>query len=328
MKRRAFITLLGGAAAAWPLAARAQQAERMRRIGVLLNSAPDDPAAQSRLTAFLQGLQQLGWTHGRNVRIDIRWGADDAERVRKSAAELVALAPDVVLTAGSPTTGPLLQATRTVPIVFVQVADPVGAGFVESLAQPGRNATGFASFEYGISGKWLELLKEIAPGVKRAAVIRTLATAAGPGQLGAIQAAASSLGVEVSPIDVRDAGEIERAITRFARSSNGGLIVTAGSAFNHRELIITLATRHRLPAVYSDYIFVTDGGLMSYGPDRLDQFRRAAAYVDRVLKGEKPADLPVQAPTKYELVINLKTAKALKLTVPPTLLARADEVIE
>jgi len=328
VKRREFIALLGGAAAAWPLAARAQQAERVRRIGVLLNSVADDPAAQSRLTAFLQGLQQLGWTHGRNVRIDIRWGADDAERVRKSAAELVALAPDVVLTAGSPTTGPLLQATHAVPIVFVQVADPVGAGFVGSLAQPGRNATGFASFEYGISGKWLELLKEIAPGVKRAAVIRTLATAAGPGQLGAIQAAASSLGVEVSPIDVRDAAEIERAITRFAHSSNGGLIVTAGSAFNHRELIITLATRHRLPAVYSDYIFVTDGGLMSYGPDRLDQFRRAAAYVDRVLKGEKPADLPVQAPTKYELVINLKTAKALKLTVPPTLLARADEVIE
>ena len=225
MKRREFITLLGGAAA-WPLAARAQ-GERMRRIGVLLNSAADDPAAQSRLTAFLQGLQELGWTHGRNVRIDIRWGADDAERVRKSAAELVALGSDVVLTAGSPTTGPLLQATRTVPIVFVTVADPVGAGFVDSLAQPGGNATGFASYEYGISGKWLELLKEIAPGVKRAAVIRTLATAAGPGQFGAIQAAASSLGVEVSPIDVRDAGEIERAITRFARSSNGGLIVTA-----------------------------------------------------------------------------------------------------
>src|SRR5215831_10915679 len=326
MKRRAFITLLGGAAAAWPLVARAQQRERMRRIGVLLNSAADDPAAQSRLTAFLQGLQQLGWTHGRNVRIDIRWGADDAERVRKSAAELVALASDVILTVGSPTTGPLLQATRTVPIVFVQVADPVGAGFVESLAQPGRNATGFASFEYGISGKWLELLKEIAPGVKRAAVIRTLATAAGPGQLGAIQAAASSLGVEVSPIDVRDAAEIERAITRFARSSNGGLIVTGESAFNHRELIITLAIRHRLPAVYSDYIFVTEGGLMSYGPDRLDQFRRAAAYVDRVLKGERPADLPVQAPTKYDLV--MKSAKALGLTVPPTLLARADEVIE
>jgi ABC-type uncharacterized transport system substrate-binding protein len=243
MTQREFISLLGGAVAAWPLAVRAQQGERMRRIGVLLNSAADDPAAQSRLTAFLQGLQELGWTHGRNVRIDIRWGADDAERVRKSAAELVALGSDVALTAGSPTTGPLLQATRTVPIVFVQVADPVGAGFVESLAQPGGNATGFATYEYGISGKWLELLKEIAPGVKRAAVIRTLATAAGPGQFGAIQAAASSLGVEVSPIDVRDAAEIERAITRFARSSNDGLIVTGGSAFNHRELIITLA-RH------------------------------------------------------------------------------------
>jgi putative tryptophan/tyrosine transport system substrate-binding protein len=239
MTQREFISLLGGAVAAWPLAVRAQQGERMRRIGVLLNSAADDPAAQSRLTAFLQGLQELG----RNVRIDIRWGADDAERVRKSAAELVALGSDVALTAGSPTTGPLLQATRTVPIVFVQVADPVGAGFVESLAQPGGNATGFATYEYGISGKWLELLKEIAPGVKRAAVIRTLATAAGPGQFGAIQAAASSLGVEVSPIDVRDAAEIERAITRFARSSNDGLIVTGGSAFNHRELIITLA-RH------------------------------------------------------------------------------------
>jgi len=327
IQRRKFLATLGGAAA-WPLAARAQQAERVRRIGVLLNSVADDPAAQSRLTAFLQGLQQLGWTHGRNVRIDIRWGADDAERVRKSAAELVALAPDVVLTAGSPTTGPLLQATRTVPIVFVHVADPVGAGFVESLAQPGGNATGFASYEYGISGKWLELLKEIAPGVKRAAVIRTLATAAGPGQFGAIQAAASSLGVEVSPIDVRDAAQIERAITRFARSSNDGLIVTGGSAFNHRELIITLAIRHRLPAVYSDYIFVTEGGLMSYGPDRLDQFRRAAGYVDRILRGEKPADLPVQAPTKYDLVINLKTAKALGLEIPPPVLALADEVIE
>jgi putative ABC transport system substrate-binding protein len=327
IRRRKFLATLGSAAA-WPLAARAQQPGGMRRIGVLMPAASDNQQYQAYLAAFLQGLQQLGWTDGRNVRIDIRWGADDAERVRKSAAELVALGSDVVLTAGSPTTGPLLQATRTVPIVFVTVADPVGAGFVESLAQPGGNATGFASYEYGISGKWLELLKEIAPGVKRAAVIRTLATAAGPGQFGAIQAAASSLGVEVSPIDVRDAAEIERAITRFARSSNDGLIVTGGSAFNHRELIITLATRHRLPAVYSDYIFVTEGGLMSYGPDRLDQFRRAAGYVDRILKGEKPTDLPVQAPTKYELVINLKTAKALSLQVPPTLIARADEVIE
>ena len=327
MKRREFITLLGGAAA-WPLAARAQ-GERMRRIGVLLNSAADDPAAQSRLTAFLQGLQELGWTHGRNVRIDIRWGADDAERVRKSAAELVALGSDVVLTAGSPTTGPLLQATRTVPIVFVQVADPVGAGFVESLAQPGGNATGFASYEYGISGKWLELLKEIAPGVKRAAVIRTLATAAGPGQFGAIQAAASSLGVEVSPIDVRDASDIEPAVTAFAGSPNGGVIVAPGRfTLANRELIIALAAKYKLPAVYYRRRFVASGGLMSYDFDILQQYRGAAGYVDRILKGEKPADLPVQAPTKYELVINLKTAKAIGLDVPPFLLAIAGEVIE
>jgi len=325
--RREFITLLGSAAA-WPLAARGQQSERMRRVGVITNALADDPAAQSRLTAFVQGLQQLGWSDSRNVRIDTRWGAGDTERVRRYAAELVALAPDVILTVGSPTTGPLLQATRAIPIVFVQVADPVGGGFVETLARPGGNATGFTSFEYGMSGKWLELLKEIAPDLKRAAVLRNLATAAGSGQFGAIQALAPSLGVEVSPINVRDAGEIERAITSFARSSNGGLIVTGGSAINDRETIITLAARHRLPVVYPDHVFVTDGGLLAYGPDRVDQYRRAASYVDRILKGEKPADLPVQAPTKYELMINLKTAKALGLTVPPTLLARADEVIE
>ena len=328
MRRRDFITLLGGAAAG-PVVARAQQRERMRRIGFLMNLAADDPVSQARNAAFLQALQELGWTAGRNLQIEYRWGGEIADRNREYAAELVALAPDVIVAGGSsPGLAALRRATRTIPIVFASIVDPVGQGFVESLAQPGGNATGFASYEYGISGKWLELLKEIAPGVKRAAVIRTLATAAGPGQFGAIQAAASSLGVEVSPIDVRDAAEIERAITRFARSSNDGLIVTGGSAFNHRELIITLATRHRLPAVYPDYIFVTEGGLMSYGPDRLDQFRRAAGYVDRILKGEKPADLPVQAPTKYELVINLKTAKALGIDVPASVLARADEVIE
>ena len=271
----------------------------------------------------------MGWTDGRNVRIDIRWGAGDADRIRKYAAELVALAPDVILATGSAAVGPLLQATRTVPIVFVHVADPVGAGFVESLARPGGNATGFTTFEYGMSGKWLELLKEIAPGVTRAAVLRDPAIAAGIGQFGAIQSVAPSLGVEVSPVDVRDAGEIERAVAAFARAPNGGLIVTASAlAIVHRDLIITLAARHKLPAVYFARYFVTGGGLISYGPDLVDQYRRAAGYVDRILKGEKPADLPVQAPTKYELVINLKTAKALGLDVPPTLLARADEVIE
>jgi len=331
VKRRQFITLLGGAAA-WPLAASAQQRERMRRIGVLINFASDDPAAQSRLTAFLQGLAQLGWTEGSTVRIDVRWGAGDTGRTRKYAAELVAFAPDIILTAGSPVTGPVLQATRTVPVVFVQVADPVGGGFVETLARPGGNATGFTNFEYGMSGKWLELLKEIAPNVNRVAVLRNLNTAAGSGQFGAIQSAASSLGVEVSPINVRnnaaqDASEIERAVTAFAHASNCGLIVTGGSA-TRRELIVSLTAQHRLPAVYPDGAFVADGGLIAYGPDRIDQFRRAAGYVDRILKGEKPADLPVQAPTKYELVVNLKTAKALGLTVPDTLLARADEVIE
>ena len=327
MRRRQFISLIGGAAA-WPLAARAQQSERMRRIGVLTNLAENDPEGQSRNEAFRQGLHQLGWTDGGIVRIDYRGTLGDAERTRRYAAELVALAPDVILATGSAAAGPLLQATRTVPIVFVIVPDPVGAGFVDGLARPGGNATGFLSSEYGISGKWVELLKQIAPAVIRAAIIRDPAITAGIGQFGAIQAVAPSLGVEVSPVNVRDAGEIERAVTAFARSANGGLIVTAGfMALFHHDLIITLAARHKLPAVYPYRHIVTAGGLISYGADRTDQFRRAAGYVDRILKGEKPADLPVQAPTKYELVINLKTAKALGLDVPPTLLARA-EVIE
>jgi putative tryptophan/tyrosine transport system substrate-binding protein len=329
VKRRQFITLLGGAAAAWPLAARAQQGERMRRIGVLMNLGSDDAEGQARNAAFLQSLQELGWTVGRNVRIEYRWGAGDAELFRRHASELVALAPDVILAAGGAVVPSLLQATRTVPIVFTGTPDPVGAGFVESLARPGGNATGFTIYEYGISGKWLELLKEIAPHVTRAAVIRDPAIAAGVGQLGAIQSVAPSLGVELRPLGVRDAGEIERAITAFARSPNGGLIVTGSTlATVHRDLIVTLAARHKLPAVYFARYFVVGGGLISYGPGLVDQYRDAAGYVDRILKGEKPADLPVQAPTKYELVINLKTAKALGLDVPPTLLARADEVIE
>jgi putative tryptophan/tyrosine transport system substrate-binding protein len=329
MKRREFITLLGAVAAAWPLATRAQQGEQMRRIGVLMSFAADHPESQPRLAAFQQGLQQLGWIDGRNVRIDHYWGGADANRIRKYAAELVALAPDVILANGSVVVAPLLQTTRAVPIVFVYVPDPVGAGFVDSLARPGGNATGFIQSEYGMSAKWLELLKEIAPGMTRAAVIRDPAITAGIGQFGAIQAVAPSVGVEVTPVNVRDAGDIERAVTAFARSSNGGLIVT-GSALAqvHGDLIITLAARHKLPAVYFERFFITRGGLISYGPNFVDQFRRAASYVDRILKGEKPADLPVQAPTKYELAINVKTAKALGIEVPTTLLARADEVIE
>ena len=329
MRRRDFAILLGSAAVAWPLAARAQQPERMRRIGVLMSVAADDPEGQARVAAFVQGLQQLGWIDDRNVRIDTRWGAGDADRYRRYAAELVALAPDVILASGGSVVGALRQATRTVPIVFTQTPDPVGAGFVESLAMPGGNATGFTLFEYGISGKWLELLKEIAPRVTRAAVLRDPAIAQGSGQLGAIQSAAPSFGVELRPVDVRDAGEIERAVTAFARGSNGGLIVTgSGLAIVHRDLIVTLAARHKLPTVYPARLFVTGGGLISYGPGSIEPHRRAAGYVDRILKGEKPADLPVQAPTKYELVINLKTAKALGLEVPAMLLARADEVIE
>ena len=303
----------------------------MRRIGVLIGAPADadDTDAQARLAAFQQAMQQLGWADGRNVQIDIRRGGGDAKRIRQYAEELAALAPDVILTAGASTVTPLLQATRTVPIVFTTVVDPVGAGFVDSLARPGGNVTGFMTFEYSMGGKWLELLKQIAPGVRRVAVIRDPAISAGPGQFAAIQAVAPSLGVEVSPINVRDAGEIGRAIAAFARTGNGGLIVASSAqAVTHRELIITLAAQHKLPAVYTRRLFVTDGGLITYGPDTIDLWQRAAAYVDRILKGEKPADLPVQAPVKYELVINLKTAKALGLTVPPTVLARADEVIE
>ena len=329
MRRREFITLLGGAAAAWPMAARAQQPDRMRRIGVLFSIAADDLDAQAQNTAFLQGLQQLGWTDGRNVRIDIRWSAGAADITRKYAAELVALAPDVILAVGGASVGPLLQATRTVPIVFVIVPDPVGSGFVESLSQPGGNATGFMQFEYSLSGKWLELLKQIAPGVTRAMVLWDPAITAGIGQFAVIQSVAPSVGVDVRPVDVRAAPEIERAAAVFARSANGGLIVTASAlSVVHRDLIIALASRHKLPAVYPARFYVTGGGLISYAADFIDQFRRAAEYADRILKGEKPADLPVQAPTKYELVINLKTAKALGLTIHPQLLATADEVIE
>jgi len=330
MKRREFIRLLGGAAGACPLAARAQQpAERVRRIGVLTPFAADDPEAKARIEAFVHALRQFGWSEGRNLQIDIRWGTGDAERMRHYAAELVALTPDAILAAGGATVGPLLQATRSVPIVFTLTPDPVGAGFVDSLARPGRNATGFTNFEYGIGVKWLELLKEIAPRVTRAAVLRDPAIPAGIGEFGAIQAVAPSLRIELRPIDMRDADEIERAITAFARSSNGGLIVTSNAwGIVHRDLIIALASRHRLPVVYPFRVFITAGGLVSYGPDTIDPHRRAADYVDRILRGDKPAELPVQAPTKFETVLNLTTAKALGLDVPPTLLARADEVIE
>jgi putative ABC transport system substrate-binding protein len=329
LRRREFIAVMGGATA-WPLTAGAQPSERVRRIGVFMNFAADDPAAQARILAFAQAMAQLGWIDGRNVRIDIRLGASDPERIRRYAAELVALAPDVILAAASMTVAPLLQATREVPIVFVQVAEPVGAGFVESLARPGGNATGFMLYEYGIGGKWLALLKEIAPGVRRVAFFQNPASPAGIGEFGAIQGAASSLGVELRPINTRDAGDIERGITAFARSTSGGLIVTgaAPAVLQHRDVIIKLASEQRLPAIFSDRVFVAEGGLMAYGPDRIDQYRQAAGYVDRILKGEKPAELPVQAPTKYELVINLRTARALGLDVPTTLLARADEVIE
>ena len=326
MKRREFIGLVG-AAAAWPMAARAQQSERIRRIGVLLPAAADDAEFQARLAAFHQGLALLGWNVGRNVRIDTRWATTNAAEIRRHAAELVALAPDVILAHAGSTVGPLLQATSTVPIVFPVAIDPVAAGYVNSLARPGGNVTGFMNFEFSLSGKWLELLKEVAPGVTRAAVLRDATQGSGISQFAVIQAAA--LRVEVNPVNMRDAGEIEQSVETFARTANGGLIVTAsGAAQRHRELIITLAARHKLPAVYSNRLFVTAGGLISYGPDFVDQYRQAAGYVDRILKGEKPADLPVQAPTKYELVINLRTAKTLGLDVPPTLLARADEVIE
>jgi putative ABC transport system substrate-binding protein len=326
IERREFLATLGGAAA-WPLAARAQQPERARRIGVLMNLAADDPQALSRITAFVQGLQQLGWTEGRNMRIDTRWGAGDAARFHRYAEELLALAPDVILASGTPAIQALQQATRTVPIVFAVVGDPVGMGLVASLARPGGNITGFTPMEFGFGAKWLELLKEIAPRVTRVAVLRDLTI--GPAQLSAIQAVAPSFGVELSAVGVREASEIERAVAAFARSSNAGMIVTAStSAAVQRDLIVTLAARHRLPAVYPFRYLVTSGGLISYGANTIDIYRHAAGYVDRILKGEKPGDLPVQAPTKYELVINLKTAKALGLEVPATLLARADEVIE
>jgi putative ABC transport system substrate-binding protein len=328
MKRREVITLLGGAAA-WPMAAGAQQAEGVRRIGVLMNTAADDTVFQIRLGAFLQGLALLGWSIGRNVRIEIRWSGGKADDARRYAAELVALAPDVILAHGTSTVRPLLQATRTVPIVFPVAGDPVGGGLVENLARPGGNATGFMSSEYTLSGKLPELLKEIAPGVTRVAVLQDPTQGGGSSAFAVIQAVAPSLRVEVKPFNLRDAHEIDRAVADFARTSNGGLIVIGSALSNvHHKLIITLAARHKLPAIYFERSFVAGGGLISYGPDYIDHYRRAAGYVDRILKGEKPADLPVQAPTKYELVINLKTAQALGLDVPPTLLARADEVIE
>jgi putative ABC transport system substrate-binding protein len=329
MKRREFIALLGGAAAAWPLAARAQKPERIRHIGVLLPGAADDAVWQARVGAFLQALALSGWTIGRNVRIDTLWATTNAAEIRRHAAELAALAPDVILAGGSSTMGPLLQATRTVPIVFTLANDPVGSGFVDSLARPGGNATGFMNWEFSMGGKWLELLKEIAPGVTRVAVLRDASQGFAISGFAAIQAVAPSLRVEVVPVNMRDAGEIEQSIATFARSPNGGLIPSpSAAAVRYRDLILTLAARHKLPAVYWDRFFVAAGGLVSYGPDNVDAFRQAAGYVDRILKGEKPADLPVQAPTKYETVLNLKTARALGLDVPATVLARADEVIE
>jgi ABC-type uncharacterized transport system substrate-binding protein len=329
VKRRELMWLIGAAAVSWPLAARAQQGGGMRRVGVLLPASSEDADFQARVGVFLQVLGQSGWMIGRNLRVDIRWATTDAADIRRHAAELAALAPDVILAHGSSTVGPLRQATRTVPIVFPIAGDPVAAGFVDSLGRPGGNVTGFMTVEYSMGGKFLELLKQIAPGMTRAAIIRDAGNPTGIGQFGAIQTAAPSFGVEVRPLDVRDAGEIERAVASFARSSNGGMIVTASAlAQRHRDLLIALAARHKLPALYFDRTFVANGGLVSYGTDYLDQYRRAAGYVDRILKGEKAADLPVQVPTKYELVINLKTAKALGLEVPATVLTRADEVIE
>jgi putative ABC transport system substrate-binding protein len=328
VKRREFITLVGGTAALWPLSAHAQQGERVRRIGILMNSTENFPGGQDRLTTFVQRLRELGWSDGRNARLDVRWGADDVQRYRRYATELAALAPDIIVADTSATVAALQQATRTVPIVFVRTIDPVGAGFVESLARPGGNTTGFTAFEYAVGAKWLELLKEIAPSMTRAAVLRDPTTAAGIGQFAAIQTVAP-IGIELSAIDERDAGMIERAVAAFARRSNGGLAVTAAPfGTNHPDLMATLAARYKLPAVYPFRYFVNAGGLISYGPDTGIQFRMAADYVDRILKGEKPAELPVQAPTKYDLVINLKTAKTLGLDIPASVLARADEVIE
>jgi putative ABC transport system substrate-binding protein len=328
MKRRELIGLIAGAAAAWPIDAHAQDG-RVRRIGLILPAASDDAEYQTWVGAFLQALAQLGWTIGRNIRIDTRWATADAAKIHQAAAELAALAPDVILTAGASTAGPMLQATRTVPIVFATVVDPVGAGFIDSLARPGGNATGFLLYEYSLGGKWLELLKEIAPTVKRAAVLRDAATPSGTGQFAAIQAVASSLNLEVAPVNMRDAGELERDIATFARTPNGGLILTGSNlSILHHDLIIALAARHKLPAIYYERFYVAAGGLVSYGSDRIELYRQAAGYVDRILKGENPANLPVQAPTKFELVINLKTAKALGLTVPPALLATATETIQ
>jgi putative tryptophan/tyrosine transport system substrate-binding protein len=328
LKRREFITLLGGAGAAWPLAVRAQP-ERVRRIGVLMNSAADDAESHARLVAFRQGLQQLGWTDGHNVQVDVRWGMNDVSRLLRAAEELVASAPDAILAGVGGTSLPLMQATRTVPIVFAQGIDPVGIGQVASMARPGGNVTGFTQFEFTLSGKWPQVLKEIAPEITRAAILRNPSTPGGIGQWAVIQAAASSTGMEVSPVGIRDGDEIERGITAFANSPNGGLIVVVSAlTTRHRQLIVELAARHRLPAVYPYRYYVAGGGLISYGVDLNGLYRRAAGYVDRILKGAKPADLPIQAPTKYELVINLKTAKALGLTVPPMLLAPADEVID
>jgi len=329
MQRRQFITFFGSAVATWPLVARAQKREQIARIGVLMSAAAEDPEGQSRFAAFRQALQKLGWTEGQNVRIDVRWAAADAALERKFATELVSLTPDVILATASPTVAALQSVTRTVPIVFAHSVDPVGAGFVDSLARPGGNATGFVLFEYGIAAKWLELLKEIAPNVARVAVLRDPTIASGIGQFGAIQSVAPSFGVELTPVNVRDAGEIERAISAFARSPNGGLIITAVPlALVHRDLIVTLAARHKLYAVYYLRSYVKAGGLISYGTDIHDLYRRAAGYVDHVLRGDKPSDLPVQAPTKFETAINMKTAKALGLTIPASLLTRADEVIE
>jgi putative ABC transport system substrate-binding protein len=328
MQRRDFIKAIAGSTIAWPLVARAQPGQRMRRVGVLMNLAADDKEGQARLIAFVQALADLGWKNGSNVQIDICWGAGDTERFHQCAAELVALTPDIILAASASTMDPLLNRTRTIPIVFAQVPDPVGSGYVESLAHPGGNVTGFTQFDFGIAAKWLELLRTIEPGVKRVIVLRDIDTT-GAGQFGAIQSAAQSIGVEVKPTGVRNTADIENAVTEFARSPKGGIVVT-GSAPGaaHRDLIIALAERHRLPAIYPFRYFVHSGGLLSYGPTTIDPYIRAAGYVDRILKGEKPADLPVQAPTRYELIINLKTAKQLGIDVPPALLATADEVIE
>jgi putative ABC transport system substrate-binding protein len=328
MKRRDFIAFLGGAAAAWPLAVRAQQPERVRLICMLNALESDDPEAQARIAVLEQTLQQLGWVVGRNLKIEIRQIGSDVDRLRSYAAELVALAPDVIFTIGSVAVGPLQQATRTIPIVFVNAPDPVGAGFVQSMAHPGENITGFSNFEYSMSGKWAELLKQIAPNVTRALVLRDPTSAAGIGQFAAIRSVAQSFGVELTPVNVRDTDEIERNVAAFARSGDGGMIVTSGGTGSRRKLIIGLASRHKLPSVYPYRYYAVDGGLVTYGPNTLDPVRRAAGYVDRILKGEKPADMPVQAPTKYELIINLKTARTLGLTIPQSLLVTADEVIE